>query len=61
MGESEFDCGWIEDEICENCKWWSAQYKECYSDHPAEGNCFESAYESEIDQDGRFDKQTSGD
>ena len=41
---SEFDSGWIEDEICENCRWWSVQYKECYADDPENGHCFESKY-----------------
>ena len=36
--------GWIEDEICENCRWWSVQYKECYADDPENGHCFESKY-----------------
>ena len=41
---SEYDAGWVEDEACENCSWWSVQYKECYADDPGNGHCFESNY-----------------
>ena len=44
---SEFDCGWVEDETCENCKHWSQVYDECYSDNPGADGCWESEYEEE--------------
>lgn len=47
---SEFDSGWIEDEICENCRWWSVEYKECYADDPGNGHCFESKYADTLEE-----------
>ena len=35
---SEFDCGWIEDEICDTCKWFDKEYGVCR--HPVGSKSF---------------------
>ena len=42
--ESEFDAGYVEDETCENCKWWDLQEEKCYCDGYV-GCCWESRWE----------------
>ena len=43
---SEFDCGWIEDEICDNCKYYDSDNDCCkkYENETVVEECFESKY-----------------
>lgn len=42
---SEFDCGWIEDEICETCKWFDSENGVCR--HPVGSKSFEDVGEED--------------